>query len=206
VPTPSALLDELRDVGVDVQNVWELVNTKSRYPAAIPVLIDWLRRADEVVQPYEAERFKEGLVRALSVKEAHPAAAPVLIDQMRACGNRGDRWMGLPWAIGNALSIVADDTVFDPVVVLAYDTSLGRAREMLMYAIGAMKREDATGALLGLLDDPDVAGHAIDALAKRGDPAARDAFTAFADDQRAWVRRAAQRGLKKLDRLEDRTG
>src|SRR4030088_3102473 len=49
--------------GVAVQSVWDLVNTKEPYPAAVPVLLEHLRR------PYP-ERVREGIARALAVPEA----------------------------------------------------------------------------------------------------------------------------------------
>jgi hypothetical protein len=53
---------DLRAVGVEVNSVWDLVNTSDPYPAALPVLMEHLERGGypEVVM--------EGLGRALAVK------------------------------------------------------------------------------------------------------------------------------------------
>lgn len=56
--------------------------------------------------------------------------------------------------------------------------------------------------LIGLLDDPDVSGHATDALRKRPTPSAREGLEQMTNYSRAWVRRSAKAALKKLDAME----
>src|SRR5262252_3641971 len=53
----------LRDVGVEVDSVWDLVNTSRPYPEAIAVLVDQVRK------PYP-DKVSEGIGRALAVPEA----------------------------------------------------------------------------------------------------------------------------------------
>jgi hypothetical protein len=198
VSTPRALLDDLRAVGTEVNDVWALVNTRDRYPNAIPVLMDWLAHLEERgVAGHELPKLREGIVRSLTVREARPVAAPLLIDEFRAAADRGD---SLGWEIGNALGIVADDSCFAAIAELAREPSYGIARQMLaMEALGRMKNPEATTVLLGLLNDADVNGHAIAGLAKRRDERARPAFERFLDDERAWVRKQAKKGLARLD-------
>lgn len=58
------IVADLRAAGVDVDSVWDLVNTSVPYPAALPVLIEHL---DKGGYP---ERVMESLGRALAVKPA----------------------------------------------------------------------------------------------------------------------------------------
>lgn len=58
------IIDDLRQVGVDVASVWDLVNTATPYPAALPVLVEHLERGGY------PDRVMEGLGRALGVKPA----------------------------------------------------------------------------------------------------------------------------------------
>jgi HEAT repeat protein len=199
VTTPLALLEDLRAVGTDVDDVWVLVNAGQRYPRAVPVLIDWLEHIDERGVPVDdLPRLREGLVRALSVRDARPDAVPVLLDELRSAAARGQA--GLAWAAGNALGVVADNSCFDQIVTVAQDSSLGAARHMVVRdALGRMKNPGATLVLLGLLNDQAVDGHAVAALARRRDPRAREAFQRFVGDDRAWVRTAAKKGLQRLD-------
>ena len=198
VATPAALLEDLRAVGTDVNDVWVLVSTRERYPLAVPVLIDWLRHIEERGVPLdEVARLREGLVRALSVRDARPSAVPVLVDELRSAASRG-QWM-LAWAAGSALGVVADDSCFDQIAVVARESSLGAARQMVvMEALGRMKNPEATVVLLGLLSDKTVDGHAVAALAKRRDPRGREALERFVGDDRAWVRKTAKKGLERL--------
>lgn len=53
---------ELRKAGVQVDSVWDLVNTSEPYPAALPVLMEHLERGGY------PERVMESLGRALAVK------------------------------------------------------------------------------------------------------------------------------------------
>lgn len=126
--TPPGLADDLRNAGVPVSDLWELVSARVQYRAAIPVLIDWLSDADTRVRGPGRTGVREGLVRALTVPSARPAAAPVLIDQFRKESDPDGT--GLGWIIGNALSVVADDSVFDQLEELAQDRRYGKARAL----------------------------------------------------------------------------
>jgi hypothetical protein len=186
--TPARdLVRRLRNVGIDVDDVWDLVDSDEPYPAAVPFLLEALHGS----QPADVH-FREGVVRALSIKQARPVAAAALIHEMRRQQEHDDVYV--LWAFGNALSIVADDDVYDDIVELARDRSLGRAREMLMEALGRMDNSDATQVLLDFVDDDEVDGQVVVALSRRAD-APRDVFERFADDERDWVRRAARRRL-----------
>jgi len=56
------IVADLRAVGVQVDSVWDLVNTSEPYPAALPVLMEHLERGGY------PERVMESLGRALAVK------------------------------------------------------------------------------------------------------------------------------------------
>ena len=55
---------DLRVVGVQVDSVWDLVNTSDPYPAALPVLLEHLERGGY------PERVMDSLGRALAVKSS----------------------------------------------------------------------------------------------------------------------------------------
>lgn len=58
------IVTDLRNAGVVVNSVWDLVNTSEPYPAALPVLMEHLERGDY------PDRVMESLGRALAVKPA----------------------------------------------------------------------------------------------------------------------------------------
>jgi hypothetical protein len=137
------------------------------------------------------------IVRALSVPWAKPLATGPLIEEFRQVDDATGT--GLRWTIGNALEVVWDDARFDDLVALARDESFGKAREMVVLGIGRSKRPEAREVLVEFLADPVVNGHAVKALRKLKVPSsARTDLARLLDDDRAWVRRKAQRALGVL--------
>ena len=131
------------------------------------------------------------------MKWAKPIAARPLIREFLKAPDSEE--FGLKWAIGNALSVVADDSVFDDIVALVKDKRHGRAREMLAVALANMKNPKAVDVLIELLDDEEIAGHALSALRKLAPPEAREAIEPFVNHPKTWVRNEAKRALKKID-------
>jgi len=95
--------------------------------------------------------------------------------------------------------VVADDSVFDDIVALVKDKRHGRAREMLAVALANMKNPKAVDVLIELLDDEEIAGHALSALRKLAPPEAREAIEPFVNHPKTWARNEAKRALKKID-------
>jgi HEAT repeat protein len=139
------------------------------------------------------------IVRTLSKRWARDAVLDRFVEEFEAAparwGTVGDNYA---WALGNGIEIMAIDDDFDVLARLARDRRYRRAREMIVLGLGKSRRPEAVSTLLELVEDPDVDGHAILALAKIGSPRARSAFEAKLTDSRAWVRRAAARALRKL--------
>jgi len=182
------LLVDLAEAGHPVASLTELRESGTRYRAAVPVLLAWLPRVTEPI-------FLEQLVRTLSVPWARPASAAALVQRFR---DVDDPTESVRWAIGNALEVVSDDSVYDDLVELAADRRYGTARQMVVAALGRSRRPEAVDVLIGLLDDPDVSGHAVQALARQNDARARKPLQGMLSDDRAWVRKAARRAVEKL--------
>ncbi|SDI90748.1 HEAT repeat-containing protein [Frankineae bacterium MT45] len=186
------LLAELAAVGFPASSVSELRESGARYRAAVPVLVKFL---DQTEDP----RQRQEIVRALSVPWAGAEARGPLIREFKTVplewGPAGD---SLRWAVGNALEVLFDDASFTELVELAEDPVYGKARQMVVLGFGKSKRPEAVGLLLGLVDDPDVDGHAVKALGKLKAPSARAALEAKLDDKRAWVRSEARKALARL--------
>ncbi len=187
----APLLRDLRKAGYDLKWLGQLRLTHKHYAAAIPIVLRWLPRVQDL-------DLKEDIVRTLTVKAARPQAARPLIEAFEAAPDSEEH--GLKWAIANALSVVADDTVLDDMVRLARDKRHGRAREMLTDALGNMKSPQAQDVLIELLSDEQVAAHAIRPLGKRRAVKARRRLEDFLNHPKAWVRKEARRALEKIDR------
>ncbi len=186
----ASLLAELAEHGFHYAGICELRVHGGRYTAAVPILTKWL----PLVLNWDA---KESIVRALSVPFAK-SAAPVLIQEFRRAPAEQ---MLFKWTIGNALSIVADDSAFEDVAGLVRDPRHGKAREMLAVALGNMRKNAAAAieVLLGLLADEAVAGHAVIALGQLRAGSAQPAIEALLrKNPRRWVRKEAEKALKRI--------
>ena len=193
----APVLVELAQLGFHLEWVSDLYNKRLDYRAAIPILIKWL--------PLVSDRaVKADIATALSVKWAKPMAARPLIREFRKAP-QGEE-LGLKWTIANALSEVADASIFDDIVELVCDERHGRAREMLAVALGNIKEPRGVEVLVELLDDEQVAGHALMALRKMAPPEARSAIERFVDHPKTWVRNEARRALAKIDKKLAKAG
>jgi HEAT repeat protein len=180
-----------------INDVWDLVNTTERYPAATPVLMAWLNRVDELPPDDGRERLREGLIRSLSTRDARPAAGSLMVRQFRIVSLEPVRW-----AAGNAIGIVADSTVFPDVADLVREPSYGIARQMPVEALprigGRANRSTVTEILIDLLSDDDVVLHAISAVRRIRATDARPALEHLLNHERDTIR---QRAHDALDRL-----
>jgi HEAT repeat protein len=186
---------DLATVGVVVEDPWDLVNTERSYPQAIPVLLDWLDRLEREVPEDERDKFREALLRALTVKEAPGFAAPALIREFRRARPGVTRW-----TVGNGLEVVADDRVFNDLVEIARDRGFGRDRQMVVLALARTSDPRATGVLAALLDDDDVAGQAVMALGRLRATEMRPAIERLLASPKPWVRSEAKKALALIDR------
>jgi hypothetical protein len=191
----ESLVRELQEVGCPVGDLWELVNAKRRYPATVPVLLRWLEGLD-ATEIRRRPRDVEAVVRALAVPAARGKAAPLLIELFRTVPDRTG--MGIRWAIGNTLEVVADDSVADEMIALAKDRRYGRAREMVVLALGRLKSERVDQVLIDLLEDEDVDGHAVVALGDRRAASAVPAISAMLQHPNSWVQKEAMKALAKI--------
>lgn len=186
----APVLADLKGDGVRLQRIAELRQRRDDYAAAVPVLLRWLPMVKEA-------SVKEDIIRTLSVPWAAPDAIRPLLEEFRKTATLEDR---IGWAIGNALEVIADDSVFDEVVTIATDGSYGRSREMIVAALGNMKDPKAKEILIELLDDDEVAGYAIMGLGKLKAKDARGKIEPFLKYPQEWVRKEAKKALDKIDR------
>src|SRR5260370_10047310 len=106
------LLFDLMSIGIQVESVWDFVNTADKYPAAIPVLLRHL------AMPY-SKRTLEGIVRAPTVNYAAPEVLRGLIKQFRE--QIADSSNSLKCVLSNAISDVATPADSETMEGLATD-------------------------------------------------------------------------------------
>ena len=155
-------------------------------------LLEWLPKAGNL-------DLVEAIARALTDRRARPMAARPLIDAFRAVPDDAPHASSVRWAIANGLATVADASVSQDLVDLVTDRRYGSARQMLPDALVRARVPGASGILFDLLDDPDIDGHVVVALAVLAPPEGRARIEPFVNDRRSWVRRAAKRALFRID-------
>ena len=201
--TPPPLVDDLAAAGVEVSDLWELVNARTaNYPEAVPVLLDWLEHVDERVAEADRRRLRDGLIRALTVPSARPQAAPLMIHLFKRADD--PTGFGERWVIGNALGVVADDSYVDELAALASDRRYGKGRQMLVLGLARFRDPRIVPLLIDLLDDDDVVGHAAEALGRLKAVEARPALEPLLADERPVVRREAKKALAKIGHAAQR--
>ena len=186
----APLMKELGEVGFVYDTIDGLIHSGVAYRAAVPVLLKWVSMTGN----YDV---REAIVRALSVPWAKPDAAPVFIKEFRTADSSEHSYK---WALGNGLSIVADDSVVDELIELARDRTHGKSREMLALALANIRDPRVVDVLLELLQDEQMAGHAVIALGKLGASKGRASIEPFVHHEKAWIRREAKKALSRIDR------
>lgn len=177
--------------GVEVGSISELRELAS--PAVVATLIEWLPRVTNI-------HVKRDIVSALSNEWARPAAAAPLLAAFETTDDDGSQ-DGLRWSIASALSEVADESVADRIIELVKDRSNGSARQMLALALGNSGDKSAVPVLVALLDEYEIAGHAVMALASLQASEAVPEIEKLRTDDRDWVRNEVRRALVELGQV-----
>jgi hypothetical protein len=184
------IIEGLKAAGFSVDSLDELRSSGVPYKAAIPVLLKWLSLVAE-------SGSKESIVRALSVPWAKPIAARPLVDEFK---KQPEGMSSLKWAIGNALAVVAENSITDDLFEITRDKRHGKAREMVVVALGNLSDPRAVEVLMNLLDDDEVCGHAIIALANLKAREAVPQIERFTKHPKPWLRKEAKKAISKLTR------
>jgi hypothetical protein len=140
------VVQALKNVGVNVESVWDLVNTSVSYEKAISVLLEHIQR------PYH-DRIKGGIARALAVPEAR-SGWTILISEFRKEKRSPEKWARDGLAV--ALSEIATDAVIGELIELVRDRDYGTTRILLLRGLKKSKHADAKKALEELASDPDL--------------------------------------------------
>lgn len=144
------LIEALHIAGFPVNGVWDFVNTRERYDAALPILGEHLER------DYPPE-IQEGIARSMAVLQALPWRE----DFIRLIRNRptmpeGERdgfRDGLALAIANTTTL---DNMWETIDLLR-DPSLGTSRILILTVFGKIKDPEVREALLELRErDPEL--------------------------------------------------
>jgi HEAT repeat protein len=181
----APVVAELRRAGYDVESLDALRRSGQKYESAIPVLLNWLPRLSSL-------DAKESIVRTLSVPWAKPSAGAVLLCEFDNAPKEAESFR---WAIGNALEVVAVPPLQDKLIEIVTNKANGKAREMFVLALAKIREPRSVEILIKLLDDKQVAGHAVMALRKLRVPEALDYLEPFTRHPQNWIRNEARKAI-----------
>ncbi len=180
----------LSKVGIEIKDIYELVNSKKTYPDAIPVLVSTLTSG------IEEDNLKEGVIRALAVKEAKGKIGSILIDEFHMTSK--DKPL-LRWAIGNTMEVVIGKEDLEKVIEIVLDKSNGMSRQMFVVSLGNIKSEKSENVLINLLDDDEVAAHALNGLRRIRSVKALEKVKQLLNHPKPLIRKEAEKTLKKIE-------
>jgi hypothetical protein len=153
------ILADLRAVALDVESVWDLVNTSTRYSEAVPILLRHL------LLPY-SDRTREGIARSLAVAEPEVCKAwPTLVEEYRkasvgwgivAPGDTKEYRLGAKDGLACALAVAVTDETLADLIAIAKDRAHGESRVLLLSALRKSKNPLAKQAIEELANDPDL--------------------------------------------------
>jgi HEAT repeat protein len=190
----APVLKDLEAIGFNLRSLDELRRGAVDYPAAVPILLGWLAKTENL-------DLKEDIVRTLSLPWVAEDVAKAFNSEIQRTDIPSSD--GLRWAIANGLAVTAGDSIFDQLVAVATDKRYGKAREMLVLALGNCFNPRAVDVLIDLLTDEQVVGHAVMALGKLKSKAARPHIQKLSDYPIRWIRVEVAKTLEKIDRHPD---
>lgn len=125
----APIIFDLAKVGVEIESVWDLVNTNEDYSVAIPALLNHLKR------PYH-HRIRNGIIRALTTPEARGLVGEGILRELGREEEPENRW-----ALANALTVVADQSNAIAIRALFDDPAYEDVRERLGEALDVLQKE-----------------------------------------------------------------
>lgn len=134
------IINDLRDVGYSVKSVWDLVNSKYAYDAAIPVLVKHL------LLPY-SDVVRGGIARALAVPQARSAWHIILGEYAKTPSPMDGGGLGAKEGLAVALGEIATGKELNEIFDLCIDEKNGPSRILLLAAFKKNKTSFSKRAL-----------------------------------------------------------
>lgn len=183
------LIAELKEAGLEINDIWELVNTKEPYPEAIDILLKHLPKQYH-------DKNKEGIIRALAVKEAKGKATSALINEFN---NTPKEKQNLRWIIGNTIYTTIADEDIASILSIVKDKENGMSRQMFVAALGKIKFPQVELTLIELLNDDQVAANALEALGRLKSMKAKGQIMQLLYHPNSLIKKEARKALKKIE-------
>ena len=169
----------------------DLYKSKELWISCIPTIKEWIFKV-------KSDDVFEALIRLLAIPPLKKTStAKEIIGQFYRPGLSSST----KWAVGNTMSIIANDEVLDDIIEIIDDKQNERSRQMFVVALGNMKDPKVVPYLVNLLDDEDLTGHAIMGLSKLKADSTIDDIRKAENHPRPWVRKEVQKTVRKFEKI-----
>jgi hypothetical protein len=164
----------------------------------IEVLIELLHQVRDPI-------VKLQIVKALCgpYRSAYERVEKVLVDQYLDLANSQHLPCvdSLMWGIGNCLGIITSSTSphLSTYKSIVEEKNYGASRQMLVIALSKFDKNKVEDTLIRLLDDPEVAGHAVMALGKIKSTKALPKLKKCEISKIAWIKREATKSVRLIE-------
>lgn len=186
-------LDEL-----DISRGLEQLTAADYSDRLIDVLVELLHKARDPI-------VKLQVVKALCgpYRSSYGRVEKVLLDEYLDLADSQDLpgVDSLTWGIGNCLEIITSSASkhLDSYKSIVENRNYGSSRQMLVIALSKFDKNKVEDALIGLLDDPEVAGHAVMALGKIKSAKALPKLKKYEGSPVAWIKREAKKSVQLIE-------
>jgi len=184
----AQLLEELRAAGFQIQELNDLMRIKFTSKAAIPILLWWLPRVENL-------NVKGIIARALTDKWARPEAQRPLLEEFKRATDQL-----LKSEIAGALEVVQDDRIADDVLELVQDKRHGPGRLLMVAGLWKFKDPRAVEIAIKLLDDEDVIPGALLAVGRFKPKKAIPYLQKLLNHSKPMIRKKSKQVLEKIER------
>jgi hypothetical protein len=157
----TPLLQELRDVGLQIHSVGDLIGMSERYERAVPILLKHLS------MPY-SDVVRSSIARSLAIPEPEVQKAwPLLVEEYRKApmgkgiktpGGTREYRLGAKDGLACALSVAVTNETLPELIALAKDRALGESRVLLLSALKKRRKKNplVQQVIDELASDPDL--------------------------------------------------
>lgn len=191
--TAIELINDLSQIGIFVEDLYDLVESKVKYGDGIPILLKYLSH------PELSLNDKEAIVRALGTKEAVGIVNDHLLNEFNENNKSNELYL---WAVANSIEIVVRDQDFNKICSIIKDEGFGISREMLVLSLGKIKSKESEEFLINLLENENLASFAISGLVKLKSLKAICKISQLVSSSNKRISKEAKKALIKLNKYD----
>jgi HEAT repeat protein len=189
------IISKLNSSGISILELDSLLSRNRNYPEAVPIIIEFLENFEEL-----CDNDLEVLIRALAIKEAKGKANSMLISIFLSLPLEKS---SLQWSIGNTMEVIMNDKDVPSILQIVRNKAYGKSRQMFVLGLSKFKKPEVESTLIELLQDDDVALHALSSIGRQKAIAAISEIELVKNKYNSFFKRKAEKILDKLTTLRE---